>query len=758
MFDWIGWRKGLPLWVSWRLNARTHDDVRDIFEGIAQTRKELLQQWAELYWSYLDRILGQIQPELEQGKIDADRLRERWEQLLEAARVRGVDFSELFVLSAGNEVIATTYAPHYGKTYGKDSVIAKGLAYAEQADPGAGAAAGNVKEREAVHEGRKCLFGPYADPLTLDIGPSTSSFHDEMTLLFIAPIIVAGQRIGMLCGRVPNDVVGDLIQRESGHIYADSGDNYIFMARAGLNTHIPSGTALSRSRFEDQTFAHGDNLKDGIATDWGTVRIKKHTELEIMFTDPATGKLHPGVANTIANGSNLFVAFPGYSDYRHIPVIGKGITFQLPHCPDVWGMMCEGDLEEVYRNRGISWRMTRLLVPLLIAMGLLSALAAGLASLLGLTSAVAIAAITGAINVPLIVIISSLMKARVTAPMSEQLREINRFIRRNAEGKGDLTQRLAMTDFTQDEIGDQAKWLNNFIDSQEGIMIQVKHAADDVRTNQTELHQSTGTTAKTTQRVSNRVEKMLGGIRKQLQDLDAAKDVVGDMKLTLQQLELAAAQQIAVAQEEVEKIGGKMSHIALQVSNTNETINSFVDTTRSIEDVLQIIENISSQTHLLALNASIEAARVGEHGKGFAVVAAEIRKLSESTRSSVAQIQGIIEQIYRGALHARRSMEEGNRVVSEGEELVTAASHLLRQANESDEQKAKIVDEVVALMENITAVSIGNRKLSSEAEEQVAQLKQDFLHVQQTSQYVESIAAFLQQLMGQFTLNESKHR
>jgi len=739
MFDWLGWKKGLPLWVSWRINSHTHDDVSDIFEGIAQTRKELLQQWAELYWSYLDRALLKIQPELEKSETGVSR--ERWEQLLEAVRVRGIDFSELFVLNTDNEVIASTYQAHLGKSYRHNSVIDKGIQYASE-----------------TVTGRKCLFGPYADPLTLEIGPSTSSFHDEMTLLFVAPIIVQEQRIGLLCGRVPGDVVGDLIQRESGHVYPDSGDNYIFMAKPVLNTHIQPGTALSRSRFEDQTFAHGDNLKDGIPTDWGTVRIEKHTELEIMFTDPATGQLHPGVANTIKNGSNLFVAFPGYSDYRHIPVIGKGITFHMPHNPDLWGMMCEGDLEEVYRNRGIAWRTTKLLLPLLLLMIVVSALAAGIASWLEISSPILLSGITALVGLPFIALIIKLVKVKVTAPVTEQLWEINRFIRRNAEGRGDLTQRLQTNTFSRDEIGDQAKWLNNFIDSQEGIMIQVKQAAEDVRTNQTELHQSTSTTAKTTQRVSNRVEKMLKGIRKQLQDLDAAKDVVGDMKLTLHQLEEHAAEQIAVAREEVEKIGGKMTHISTQVSNTNQSINSFVETTRSIEDVLQIIENISSQTHLLALNASIEAARVGEHGKGFAVVASEIRKLSESTRSSVEQIQGIIAEVYTGATNAQQSMEEGNRVVTEGEELIAAASQLLRQANEGESQKAKIVDEVVSLMENITAVSIGNRKLSREAEEQVAELKQDFLHVQQASEDVESIASFLQQLIGQFNLNEGKRR
>ena len=67
-----------------------------------------------------------------------------------------------------------------------------------------------------------------------------------------------------------------------------------------------SGTAISRSRFEDKTFTGGDNLKDGIKTKkWGTVQIKKHTEFEIVFNDPATGSLHPGVEKTMRNSQNL---------------------------------------------------------------------------------------------------------------------------------------------------------------------------------------------------------------------------------------------------------------------------------------------------------------------------------------------------------------------------------------------------------------------------------------------------------------------
>lgn len=129
------------------------------------------------------------------------------------------------------------------------------------------------------------------------------------------------------------------------------------MVKSVFDNSIKSGTALSRSRFEDDTFTHGENLKSGVHTAWGTVKIQQHTEFEIRFTDPATNDLHPGVRETIRKGSNLFVTYPGYSDYRHIPVVGKGVTFNLPGSPDTWGMMCEADLEEVYRHRSLNFKL-----------------------------------------------------------------------------------------------------------------------------------------------------------------------------------------------------------------------------------------------------------------------------------------------------------------------------------------------------------------------------------------------------------------
>jgi len=736
MFGWIGWRKGLPLWRSYRVNRDLKDDVEDIFEGIADTRRSLLQAWTTEYWEHLDRLRGLMLPEGAEA-FDPQGSKADLLKLFEAAYERASDLTELFLLTADDTVVLSTRKGREGAAY-KNEALCDGLAYAK------------------AEGGRRCLFGPYSDPATRAIGPRSSSFHDAMTLMFIEPIRVGGRYAGALCGRVPNDVLGDLIQRESGHVYPDSGDNYLFMAKPGLNTHIKPGTALSRSRFEDRTFTHGDNLKDGVRTDWGIVSVKEHTELELVFTDPATGELHPGVANTIKNGSNLFVEYPGYSDYRHIPVIGKGVTFRLPHCPDEWGMMCEGDLEEVYRIRSIAWRQRTLQ---LSAYAVLAMLAGALVYFVASQSSALVTAIAAIVfNLLFGVVATGMLAGKTGHRTAEQLRRINRFIRVNAEGKGDLTKRLNTEEFEADETRELAKWINNMIDSLEGIMQQVKLASGDVLASQKLLNGSAESAAEGAEAMGAKVHEMIRSIRKQLKDIDIAKDVAGEMRMTLQMLESQATAQIAVAEGEVDRIGDKMRHISEKVASTNGTIRDFMHTAEEIRGVLHVIEEISSQTQLLALNASIEAARVGEHGKGFAVVAAEIRKLSESTRRSTDEVHQIVRHIEANAQAATRSMEEGTLAVEEGRELAAAASDILRAAKAEDSLKTQVVDEVVGIMEKIAAVSMENRAASAEVEGRVKELVEGILRVRHTSHYVEAISGLLQQLVGQFRLTEARRR
>ena len=201
-------------------------------------------------------------------------------------------------------------------------------------------------------------------------------------------------------------------------------------------------------------FSHGENLKQGINTDWGVVKVQHHTEFEIRFTDPATKQLHPGVRETIKKGNNVFVEYPGYSDYRHIPVIGKGVTFQLDGSPDKFGMMCESDLEEVYRDRSLSYTLSKhfvgsmlftLFLPLLLThmFDLSPLIQAGLMSLCMLLSL-------------------GLFRAVSAKPLVNKMAKMTMVMQTLAEGDGNLSRRLDPSTFSSDELGSLGRWTNSF--------------------------------------------------------------------------------------------------------------------------------------------------------------------------------------------------------------------------------------------------------------------------------------------------------
>lgn len=199
---WFGRAGKLTLrWSCW-LNRGQAAQIEKTFAGLAQTRADLLTGWARQYWQELELIgngLSQAWPSL----TDEDLIQ---------ARAHMPEVSELFVAAPDGRILASSHAPRAGQKH----------------------------DAEAVAAGLKAPFlrGPYLDELTLQLGATTSKFHDAVTLMFHQPLRHAGQVVGCLCARIPNDVLSDLIQREAGHVYRDSGDNYLFMVQSAYDPAI----------------------------------------------------------------------------------------------------------------------------------------------------------------------------------------------------------------------------------------------------------------------------------------------------------------------------------------------------------------------------------------------------------------------------------------------------------------------------------------------------------------------------------------
>ena len=609
-------------WATW-LNRRRYQPLEVAFEGIAQTRVKILQDWAHQQWAHLEGFA--------QSLGDPHLITPGW---LAARQKICHDASELFLLTPDGRVLASTHPRHTGQS----TINPRAIAQARSA---------------------RLLHGPCIDPLTQAIGPSSSAFHDAVTLFFLLPVIRAGQTVALLGARIPNDVIGDLIQREGGHIFHESGDNYLFMAKAVFDPGIKPGVALSRSRFEDRSFSLGDNLKDGVATAFGTVRVREHTEFELVFNDPATGELHPGVRETIKHGRNIYVTYPGYSDYRHIPVIGSGITFQLPGSPDTWGMMCEADLEEVYRNRPTSWRISKaLLATLGCAMLLASMLTLGLKlsgpqSLLVQTLALA----TG------IYAFHRLYLRRLSARLSTTARMLQSI----AEGGGNLSLRLEKPGAYRDEITTISQWINNLIDKIEGLLGRVSAINTEVNQANDALRIAGTGTRQRAEQVFDTMGQIQSSLSAQMTEIHAAAAQAAQMREEM-------ARNLTTSRAQFEALQGMTGTIRQRIGRSASTIGELQRSSAQIGHIVDVITEIADQTNLLALNAAIEAARAGETGRGFAVVADEVRKLAERTRTSTVQIGNMISNIQQQAESAVSAMNGGMSELEAGLQLAVDAA------------------------------------------------------------------------------------
>ncbi|HXU92470.1 MAG TPA: methyl-accepting chemotaxis protein [Gallionella sp.] len=621
---WFGKTGKIAMRWACQVNRLRYPVLEQTFEGIAANRVNILQGWAAQQWDHLESLGEDIARHLDDcGAVQGN---------LEKARFQ--DFSELFVIDRSGRVLASSYPARIGKTDLDKRVIELGLQ-------------------------QRFLHGPYIDQNTLSIGPSSSRFHDAVTLMFYLPLHRNGATAGCLCGRVPNDVLGDLIQREAGHIYHESGDNYLFMVKPVFDPSVQPGTALSRSRFEDGAFSLGDNLKQGVRTDYGTVRVHNHTEFELVFNDPATLALHPGVRETISRGQNLFVTYPGYPDYRHVPVVGKGVTFRLPGSPDTWGMMCEADLEEVYRFRSVNFRMMRIYLMVVLSTWLVSMIVGhGLA--LGAMG-------TELINLLMLALGATVFYRFGTSPVVSRMREMGRMLRSIAEGGGNLAQRIPRGQDVVDEPAMVAQWVNSFIDNLDGTVGRVIGGIAEMDAIQDQMAARNREATHATNQVLDAIQDITASLQKQVADIDVANRTASEIRAAMQEA-------VEKARLQFEIVLSRTQGIRTSIDESSRTIRTLSDSTVQIGKIVNVINEIADQTNLLALNAAIEAARAGESGRGFSVVADEVRKLAERTAKATHEISHMISTVQGQARDAVSTMESGMANMEESLRLAEAAA------------------------------------------------------------------------------------
>ena len=146
----------------------------------------------------------------------------------------------------------------------------------------------------------------------------------------------------------------------------------------------------------------------------------------------------------------------------------------------------------------------------------------------------------------------------------------------------------------------------------------------------------------------------------------------------------------------VQKTIHTVQSIAEETRAAAETIAAISEQSKQITHIVQTVKDIAEQTNLLALNATIEAARAGEQGRGFAVVADEVRKLAERTAESIVEVEKVVSKNNYLTQSAVSNMHNSREKVEQG---ITLANEAEKAINEIQLGAKQVVDAISKLQD-----------------------------------------------------------
>ena len=308
----------------------------------------------------------------------------------------------------------------------------------------------------------------------------------------------------------------------------------------------------------------------------------------------------------------------------------------------------------------------------------------------------------------------------------------------------DLTTSLSSD--RKDEIGDLLRAFDKFTGTIRATLTEVAGASEAV--------------ASAGAQISAATEEMAAGAAEQSGQVNEVASSMEEMARTIMENSQSAQQtaHMATDAKNAAERGGDvmtqtingMRRIADVVNKSGDAVRNLGSSSERIGEIVAVIEDIASQTNLLALNAAIEAARAGEQGRGFAVVADEVRKLAERTARATKEIAGMIKEIQTTTSEAVTSMEEGQGEVTNGIQLAESAGVALTVIVTEAQKVTAMVTQIASasgeqskagelIAKNVDGIN-GAIQENSKAAHQMAQTASDLSHL--THQLQDAVGRF----------------
>lgn len=276
---------------------------------------------------------------------------------------------------------------------------------------------------------------------------------------------------------------------------------------------------------------------------------------------------------------------------------------------------------------------------------------------------------------------------------------------------GDINADFGMVKETNDEIGLIIEKMKELTQSLGSIVGKIRNSSDTMSANSYELNDTSSQTLAANNEISKAVEDVAEGstgmaasiskinenlleMSNETKDINESVNEIRNQTAAVQDSSKIMNNKIKSMQDSSHKMDDGISAISKRI----ETVNTTVD---KVSNIVSVIEEISSETNLLSLNASIEAARAGDAGKGFAVVAQEIRVLSDNTNTELENIKQIISSLVE---ECRYCVQASGTIVEDNAKQKEEIKAVLDEFGSLDEQIQKTAEKADEIEELVTAM------------------------------------------------------